>query len=73
LQLAAPQPRSSYTLQTVIEALAKRTPNETVYLLKSSLRELPTKELPRLVRHLLPAFSEEQQKSLKQALAEIQK
>jgi len=72
-QLASPQPRISYTLQTVLEALAKRTPNETVYLLKAVLRGQNSKELPRLVRRLLPAFPDEQQKSLKTALAEVQK
>jgi hypothetical protein len=60
-------------LQTVLEALAKRTPNETIYLLKSVLRQAHSKDLPRLLRRLLPAFPEEQQKSLKAALAEEQK
>jgi hypothetical protein len=68
LELAAPQPRISFTLQTVIEALARRTPNETVYLLKAALQRPHPKELPRLLRRVLPAFPEEQQRSLKLAL-----
>jgi hypothetical protein len=70
LQLASPQPRIAYTLQTVLEALVKRTPNETTYLLKSALLKPHSHELPRLLRRLLPVFPEAQQKSLKLALAE---
>jgi DNA alkylation repair enzyme. len=73
LELSDPQPRSTFALQTVIDAMARRTPNETVYLLKSALRDPHSKELPRLVRRLLTAFPEEQQKSLKDALTEAQK
>jgi hypothetical protein len=73
LILAAPKPRITYTLQTVLEALAKRTPNETIYLLKSVLGLPHSPELPRLLRRLLPAFPEEQQKSLRLGLTENQK
>ena len=71
--LASHHPRVTYTLQTVIEALACRTPNETVYLLKSMLEKTNSKDLARLIRRMLPIFAEEQQKSLKTALAEFQK
>ena len=71
IELAAPQPRISFTLQTVIEALARRTPNETVYLLKAILEKPHSKELPRLLRRVLPAFPQEQQKSLKSALSQV--
>ena len=72
IQLSSPQPRVIFTLQTVIAALANRTPNETVYLLKMVLTKPHSKEVPRLFRRLLPVFPEEQQKSLKSALAEVQ-
>jgi hypothetical protein len=71
--LAAYPPRVTYTLQTVIEALAQRSPNETVYLLKSVLDNTASKELARLIRRMLPAFPEEQQTSLRTALAKIQR
>jgi hypothetical protein len=73
LQLQTLQPRVTYTLQTVIEALARRTPNEMVYLLKSTLVKTNSKDLARLLRRMIPVFPEEQQKSLKLALAEFQK
>ena len=72
-QLAAPQPRLAFTLQTVLTALAERTPNETVYLLKSVLDRPHTAEATRLIRRLAASFPEEQQKSLKTALAKAQK
>ncbi|MHC1740724.1 MAG: DNA alkylation repair protein [Anaerolineaceae bacterium] len=73
LELVSPQPRITHTLQTVIEALAKRTPFETVYLLKKVLLQSHSKELPRLLRRLIPAFPDNQQSSLKRSLAEDQK
>jgi hypothetical protein len=73
LQIQNLHPRITYTLETVIEALAVRTPNETVYILKSTLVKTNSKDLARLIRRMIPVFPEEQQKSLKLALAEFQK
>ena len=71
--LASYSPRVTYTMQTVIEALAMRSPNETVYLLKSILDASASKDLARLIRRMLPVFQEEQQISLKAALAGFQR
>jgi hypothetical protein len=73
LQIQNLHPRVTYTLETVIEALAARTPSETVYILKSTLVKTNSKDLARLIRRMIPIFPEEQQKSLKLALNEMQK
>ena len=62
-------PRVTYSLQTVVEHLAARTPNETVYLLKSALIKSNSKDLARMIRRLLPVFPEDQQISLRLAIS----
>jgi len=71
--LINPGSRILYTLQNVIEALAKRSPVETVYTLKLVLHKSHSTEIPRLFRRLLPVFPEDQAQSLRLALKEIQK
>jgi hypothetical protein len=68
LELPHPQARVLFTLQTVVEALARRTPKETVYLLKRALGQSHSNDLTRLIRRALPVFPEEQQRSLKEAI-----
>lgn len=55
-------------LQKGIESLARRTPNETVYILKQEIATSPNPSLLRLLRRCLPAFPEEEQQSLRAAL-----
>ena len=69
--LSYPQPRILYVLQIVIETLAKRSPNETVYTLKAVLKGPHSSEIPRLFRRLIPSFPPEQAQSLRIALKEI--
>lgn len=71
--LANPSPRILFTLQVVIEALAKRFPVETVYTLKLVLRGPHSAEIPRFFRRLLPIFPPEQEQSLRTALKETQR
>lgn len=71
--LANPSPRVLFTLQIVVEALAKRSPVETVYTLKLVLRGDHSTEIPRFFRRLLPVFPPEQELSLRTALKENQK
>jgi hypothetical protein len=72
LVIAYPQPRVLSPLQKVIEALAERSPVETVYFLKTVVARPHSNELPRLFRRLLPAFPPDQALSLRTALKEKQ-
>ena len=71
--LANPNPRILFTLQVVIEALAERSPVETVYTLKLILRGPHSAEIPRFFRRLLPIFPAEQEQSFRIALKELKK
>jgi hypothetical protein len=66
--ISQPNPRIQFMLLTVIEALAKRSPIETVYNLKLILQGKFSPELPRLLRRLLNSFPDEQAQSLRQAI-----
>jgi hypothetical protein len=70
LIISAPRTRVLSPLQKVIEALAVRSPVETVYFLKKVLAQPHSSELPRLFRRLLPVFPPEQAQSLRQVLRE---
>ena len=70
LRIAEPNPRILFTLQNVIEALARRSPIETVYYLKTILKGKHSKDLPRFFRRLLACFPEDQAQSLRAALKE---
>jgi hypothetical protein len=69
MKLPHPQARILFALQAAIEALAKRTPKETAYLLKKAENQEHSNDLSRLIRRILPFFPEEQQNSLKNALS----
>jgi hypothetical protein len=56
-------------LQRVIEALAHRSPNETVYVLKQVMSSSEDANLFRLLRRCLPAFPEESRSSLRAVLS----
>lgn len=70
--IAQPNSRILYMLQTVIEALVKRSPIETVFNLKLILQSKYSPEVPRLFRRILLAFPEEQAQSLRQAIKDAQ-
>ncbi len=70
LIIEQPSPRVLTALQKVIEALAVRSPIETVFYLKSILAHPHSPEIPRLFRRLLPAFPPEQEQSLRLVLRE---
>lgn len=55
-------------LQIAIEALAQRSPMETIYFLRQSLNIASTPATARLIRRCLPAFAPDQQASLRAAL-----
>lgn len=55
-------------LQAALEALARRTPVETVYFLRQALSMSPGAGTSRLVRRCLPLFEPAQQASLRAAL-----
>lgn len=55
-------------LAMVIEALANRSPMETAYFLRDSLKNSSHPSISRLVRRCLPFFSPDRQNSLRQAL-----
>jgi len=61
-------PDNMTLLQKAIESLARRTPGETVYILKQVIATSPNPNLLRLLRRCLPAFPEEEQQSLRSAL-----
>jgi len=63
-------PRNITETQDIIEALAKKSPNETAYFLRQSLSLGTTKDLLRLIRKSLPAFPPETQERLRQAIKE---
>jgi hypothetical protein len=69
-QITDPKTRVLSSLQNVIEALAVRSPIETVYYLKSVLARPHSVELPRLFRRMLPVFPPEQAQSLRLVLKE---
>jgi hypothetical protein len=70
LVISFPLTRILTTLQKVIEALAARSPVETVFYLKSVIAKPHSAELPRLFRRLLPVFPAEQAASLRLVLRE---
>lgn len=70
LIISFPDTRVLSPLFKVIEALAKRSPVETVFYLKTIITKPHSPELPRLFRRLLPAFPAEQALSLRTALKE---
>lgn len=67
-----PASRSLFALQKVLEALAKRSPVETVFNLKLILRTKFAPDVPRLMRRLIAAFPEEQAQSLRLAIKEAE-
>ncbi len=67
-----PGSRILFTLQNVLEALARRSPVETVFNLKLILKSNYAPEVPRLFRQLLMAFPEEQAQSLRLAIKDAQ-
>lgn len=67
-----PASRSLFTLQKVLEALARRSPVETVFNLKLILQSKFAPDVPRLMRRLITAFPEEQAQSLRLALKDAQ-
>jgi hypothetical protein len=71
LLIAYPKTRVLSPLQKVIEAMAERSPVETVYYLKTVLAKPHSRELPRVFRRLLNAFPSEQAQSLRQVLKEM--
>ncbi len=62
-------PHELTTLQSIIESLARRTPKETVFVLKQIAGNSRDANLFRLLRRCLPEFPEEQRISLRYALA----
>jgi hypothetical protein len=68
--IAEPKPRVQSSVYKVIEALAKRSPVETVYYLKTVIAKPHSPEIPRLFRRLLPTFPPEQALSLRTVLKE---
>lgn len=56
-------------LQSAIEALAKRTPTETVFFLRQTLSLAASPNTARLIRRCLPSFDAAQQASLRKALS----
>jgi hypothetical protein len=72
LIISSPRTRVLSPLQKVIEALAVRSPVETVYFLKSVLAQPHSSELPRLFRRMLTVFPPEQAQSLRLVLREKQ-
>lgn len=62
------QPDLQADLQVNLEALAQRSPAETAYFLRQMMNIAPSTTIVRLVRRLLPVFSEEQQTGLRKAL-----
>lgn len=63
------EPGLMSTLQVVIENLARRSPNETVYILKQVIPASHDQNLFRLLRRCLPAFPEESRLSLREAIS----
>jgi hypothetical protein len=63
-----PQPELKSALDSVLKALAQRSPAETVYFLKQVLLISPDPSIPRLVRRCLPFFTEEWRTRLQAAL-----
>ena len=55
-------------LSSVLQALAERTPVETVYFLRQVLSSPVSKDTPRLARRILPQLNPAQQESLKTTL-----
>jgi hypothetical protein len=70
LIIGYPKTRVLSPLQKVIEALAARSPVETVFYLKSVLAQPHSPELPRLFRRMLAVFPPEQEQSLRLELRE---
>jgi len=70
LVIAYPGTRLLSPVLKTIEALAERSPVETVYYLKTIIAKPHSAELPRLLRRILPVFPPEQANSLKAALRE---
>jgi hypothetical protein len=58
-------------LTAVLEALAKRTPGETVYFLRQVLSSPVSKDTPRLARRILPLLTPSLQETLRNALRSI--
>ncbi|MEA5078978.1 MAG: DNA alkylation repair protein [Anaerolineaceae bacterium] len=67
-----PGSRVLFTLQNVLEALARRSPVETVFNLKLILQSNYAPDVPRLFRRLSAAFPEEQAQSLRLAIKDAQ-
>ncbi len=67
-----PNSRILFTLQQVLEALAKRSPVEAVFNLKLILQGKHSPEVLRLFRRILPSFPEEQAQSLRLAIKDAQ-
>ena len=65
-------PHQIALLQTIVENLARRSPSETVFILKQVLFDSRDANLFRLLRRCLPALPEEQRISLREALAKNQ-
>ena len=68
-QIKKAESRQLSTLQTIIENLARRSPRETVYVLKQVASDSHDPNLFRLLRRCLPAFPEEQRLSLRETLS----
>ncbi len=58
----------SADLEEVLVALARRSPAETVYLLRQALASRPSPPIQRLARRILPVFEPEQQAALRRLL-----
>jgi hypothetical protein len=70
LVIAYPGTRLLSPVLKTIEALAERSPVETVFYLKTVIAKPHSSELPRMLRRLLPVFPADQANSLKAALRE---
>ncbi len=64
----SPHPRLQHALQDLLEALARRSPTETVYFLRQLLGSPTPASSIRIIRRILPLFSPEGQASLRQML-----
>ena len=58
------------SLEELFLVLYQRTPNETVYVIRQCLKNEPNITAQRVIRHVIPEFSEAVQKSLKDELRE---
>ena len=62
--------KSAGSLAGVLSVLLKRSPQETVYIIRNQLKTHPTVTLRRIVRKLLPEIPESSRDSIKTALRE---